>query len=542
MPAGGESGGFYRGGVAVDKQNRTRVPYGFATDRWADLGNLSVYRHDNGADAYEIFNFMITMQEVDHIFTNYRRGRQGFSIRSAASRTLYRYNTKLRDGAKGLGLMRNVYQNFAKEVGYNFDQLWPAIAPSFFKENILASGMVFDHFTRMAARPEAGPHYFVDGDPVLRSALDTTANPGPTSVVIPNGATGNFNSVGIGGALVENQLANDMGEFDSDFTMNAGSYYSKLYTSMLFTESVDNFISASRTDFTDSRYRAVSLADLFPDGYRRFISNALTGDDFLKGPRLAAGFGGNPQTGADNFPASGLGWTTWWGETPEVCFPNAGTTLCKTFPDNDSGFDPQSINNVVAVDPQMGWEQQKFFIAWTMLYLLENQKQDWLNMLRVWELGVDANPDIGNRIEFHHPDGKTYIAKTFGTETIFGKTVQKGIAARVLQYANDLLVQAYETTPVDFDGNGTADWYVAVLNEDTGLPVVKWDSSIAGVNANGGVIPAGTPGCNAGDSSQCTCTANRACMELQDYVSVPFYLREAVSAYGLGLPSTKGVY
>jgi hypothetical protein len=27
-----------------------RFPYGFATDRWADLGNLSVYRHDNGAD------------------------------------------------------------------------------------------------------------------------------------------------------------------------------------------------------------------------------------------------------------------------------------------------------------------------------------------------------------------------------------------------------------------------------------------------------------------------------------------------------------
>jgi hypothetical protein len=37
-----------------------RVPYGFATDRWADLGNLAVYRHDNGADPYELFNFFIS--------------------------------------------------------------------------------------------------------------------------------------------------------------------------------------------------------------------------------------------------------------------------------------------------------------------------------------------------------------------------------------------------------------------------------------------------------------------------------------------------
>ena len=33
---------------AIDQNKRTKVPYGFATDGWADLGNLSVYRHDNG--------------------------------------------------------------------------------------------------------------------------------------------------------------------------------------------------------------------------------------------------------------------------------------------------------------------------------------------------------------------------------------------------------------------------------------------------------------------------------------------------------------
>ena len=44
--------------------------------------------------------------------------------------------------------------------------------------------------------------------------------------------------------------------------MNAGSYYDKINTAMLFTESIDNFISTSRSDLVDARYRAVSLADL----------------------------------------------------------------------------------------------------------------------------------------------------------------------------------------------------------------------------------------------------------------------------------------
>ena len=41
-------------------------------------------------------------------------------------------------------------------------------------------------------------------------------------------------------------------------------------------------------DFTDPRYRAVSIADLFPDGYRRWLANNLTNDIEIKAPRVAA--------------------------------------------------------------------------------------------------------------------------------------------------------------------------------------------------------------------------------------------------------------
>jgi hypothetical protein len=540
------AGGYYQGGTAIDGQGRVRMPYGFATDHWADLGNLSVYRHDNGADAYEIFNWMITAQEVNYIFDNFRRGKTTFSVRSAANRTLERYNTKLRDGAKGLGLMKNIYEDFARDSGYDADGLWPYIASEFYKDNIIASTQVFDHFTRMLERPESGEHFFLDfGDPVLRSTIDAWANPGPTQVVIPNGATGYYGDIGIGGKLVENQLSKNNGDYDSDITINAGSYYEKLNTAMLMTESVDNYISSSRSDFVDPRYRSISIADLFPEGYRRWLANNLTGDEMIKGPRLVANADGSPQRDLAGFPDKPIGWTTWWTEEPEVCFPDDGTTLCSIYGDPSGGaLNPLAPQYTAVVDPEVGWEQQKFLIAWTMLYLPENEKLKWLDMLRLWELGIDADPQLGNnRIEFHNPGGKRYVAKTFGKEVIFGKTVQRGIAARVLEYANELLYKAYETTDgPDLDGDGHPDWFMPVFSSTTGQPIVRYDPTIMYLDENGGVHPTGRPGCDATDNSECTCASNRDCVELSRYVTVPAYMREALEAYQLGEPGEKGIY
>ena len=544
MPTDEESGGYYRGGVSIDPKGRVRLPYGFGTDGWADLGNLSVYRHDNGADAYEIFDFLITQQEVGHIFDNYRRGRQSFSVRRAANRTLHRYNTKLRDGAKGLGLIKNIYQTFSLEIGYDFDELWPEIAPDFFPDNILAAGMVFDHFTRMLARPEVGEHFRPGFDPVLRSARDTVSEPGATLVVVPNGATGFYKNIGIGGKLVENQLAEDKGEYDSWYTINAGSYYDKINTAMLMTESVDNFISSSRTDFVDPRYRAVSLADLFPDGYRRWLGNNLTGDDSLKGARLVANGSKQPIVDSEGYPKSPIGWISWWTPVPETCFPGDGTTVCSSYGSPTSEpFKPDAPENVTVLDPQVGWEQQKFLIAWTLVYLPENQKQNWLDMLSMWEIGHDADPGFENRLELHYPAGQIYVAKTYGMEPIFGKQVQRGIAARVLGYANGLMAKAYMTTDgPDLNGDGEPDWYLPVFNEDTGEPIVKWDSELTHISPSGDDLPFGKQGCNSADSKRCTCASNRFCMQLQDYMSVVAYLRDAMVAFHPGEAEPRGIY
>lgn len=102
-------------------------------------------------------------------------------------------------------------------------------------------------------------------------------------MVVPNGAMGTAGGAGIPVARpVENGLAQGKGEYSNEYTVNAGSYYEKVYSTMLLTESVDNFVSASRTDFVDARFRAVSMADLFPQAYRRWLANNLTNDNVAK--------------------------------------------------------------------------------------------------------------------------------------------------------------------------------------------------------------------------------------------------------------------
>jgi len=526
-------GNNYRNPPAVETgTDRIRWPHGFATDRWADLGNVSVYRHDNGADAYEIFDFLITQQEVGHIFDNYRRNRHTFTVRGAINRQLGRYNEKVRDGAKGLGLMANVYRDFAVEAGWDFESLWPYIGSVFYPNNVLASSVAFDHFTAEMARPQAGDHFYgtdLAGTRIMRSSLDTAGNPAATRVTIPNGATGYFQNVARGGRPLENALSETKGEYDSEYTVNAGSYYEKAFTTMLMTESVDNFISDSRRDFLDSRYRAVSLADLFPDGYRRWLANNLTGDDVLRGSRVAASPTNVPLVDSNRFPQRGLGFTQWWRPTPQVCFQGPASLECETAPANS-----------VVIEPQVGWEQQKFLIAWTLLYLPENAQQTWLNQMGIWEKGADSDPVFTNRIELHLPNGKIYVAKTYGKETLLGKTVQKGVAARILEWGNELLNRAYVTTAgSDTDGDGQPDWYVPSLT--MGRPIVKFDPALSTVSPSGsGTV--GRPGCNSTDNSQCTCYSNKACVELSKYEEVPFFMRQAMRDYGLADPTMKGIY
>jgi len=544
-------------GPSIDRFNRTRVPYGFATDGWADVGNLAVYRHDVGADPYELFSFFITEQELRHIFDDFRRDRSDFSVRSAAYRALGRYNEKMRDGAKGIALIKNNLDDFAHSAGFIPSTIFQLYTTFWnMDENLLASGMAFDHFARQLQRPNSGGHSDSrsGNDPMTVPLISAESADFPP-VTIPEGPMGFWQNVSYGGKRTYNDLSSEHGEYDRDYTLNAGAYYDKAFVPMLLSESADNFISSSLDPFIDARFRATSMADLFADGYRRLLANNLTGEAWLKGARVAAlapgpipGDGG-PTQDVNGFPTEGIGWISWWTETPELCFANTNTRVCTGYDEQGNPFQPTTPSFTRPLDAQVGWEQQKFLIAYTLAYIPANQKEDWLNMLGIWALGSDSDPEFANRIELHTVTGDIYVARTYGTEEICFeqcKTVQRGIGARILEYANELNAAAYVTTEVT--QNGTT-WYVPVLDAN-GNPIVRFDGDLTWLTPQGEFTSAPDdctedPDPNDTDYSSfagCECEHNAACTALEDYLSVPEFMRQSMMDLQIAPASMKGLY
>ncbi|HTQ04657.1 MAG TPA: hypothetical protein VMI54_12410 [Polyangiaceae bacterium] len=571
---------FYRGAPSVDPSGRTRVPYAFATDTWADLGNVSVYRHDNGGDPYEMANFLITTQETRHILDNFRRDRTTFSILSAADRSFTRYNEKLMHTGAALGFLSSIYEDLATNQGYSFQTLWPQIVASQAPDNMLAATVIMDHFTRELSRPEPGQHYYRAAafqDPVLHSASDPD-DYGPTGqpiLMIPNGATGYLKDVGFGGHPLENALSDSNGDFDVDYTENAGSYYDKVNVALLLAESEDRFVSQSRRDFYDARFRAVGMADIVPDAFRRAIANGLTGDRSILAPRVATDSRGNPlldQNGntaldpnANLYPAQSLGWPSLWPASgPEICFASLGRNAC-TNPLGNNSLAPIPPTNSAAVDPQIGWEVQKFLIAWTVSYIKANEKSQWLDMLRIYRDGANPDPGLGQQIEWEDPvSGEVYHASSYGEECFYGtdanctggKLVEKGIAARVLEYANELTAQGYVLDTANYPASDGSDGnpphpagykpfgHAVVLRQPDGTPVVALDPAIRKVNEQGQLVP--NVACDQNQDPTCTplqATDNHWAYELQSYKSVPDFLWLTDSTYGLlPSPTEKGTY
>jgi len=544
---------YVRASGAVDTQGRIRVPLGFATDHWADTGNVSVFRHDAGADPYEQVMYFITTKETRHIFENYRRGRADFSVRKASERTFERYLTKMLNAYGGVGFFANIYRKYMLGQGVAFETVWPFIVSGSIRDNMLAATLAFDHFTRELFRPEDGPHFLPTSDyagGVLVSAKDADGNAG-TDVIIPNGTTGYLRDVGLGGRPIENALVPGVGDFRTQYTANAGSYYDKIAVAILMTESEDRFVSESRGDFDDARFRAAGYADTFPDGVRRVLANALTNDDALTGAFLAARRDGLPlrdrdaadpeDPWAEYYPAGPLGWTSWWPtDGPEICFPSEGESMCASYATGtlqDGAVQDKVPEHVSPLSPQVGWEVKKFLIAWSLLHVTDNQMRHWVDMMRIYRVGEHAAPAFEQRVEWQCPEsGDLYYARTYGTEMIHGRQVQKGIAARVLEYANSLTEKGYLHTGRNAYGR------VLVVHQPDGTPVVAADPVVVLLDERSGRQYWGQT-CDQNEDPECQPlprTANRYATELTSYKSVPDFLLEAVTAYGLGDPEQLG--
>lgn len=472
-----------------DSRGRVRRPYMFGSDEYADIGNLAVLRDDNGADAYEVANFMINSFEDAHLWDNYRRNRSSFSLKNAFMRGYTRYNAKLKEISKGFGLFTELFSATQILDLYTTDDGSAASqrqTDGLLRANAIGTSMVFDHFARMLTRPTTGTH-FLDGgfDPrnvanpgaflVFRStdqqlAVNEAPSMGAEQLLVPDGSQGIGSDLLFGGRPLFNQLDRTKGYYATQYDAWVGSYYDKTLIADMLTDCEDRFISTSRDDFVDGRYRNISFATIFPDGVRRLVAAALTEDATSLGWRVETE-GGVPVVQDDKSPSAGMGFRSFWpADGPEVCWRRSGSVICKEYP-TGKAIDDSAPAESAAIDPEIGFEVQKFLVFSALVNLPESYKEDWIDMMRIFRLGTTSAPlfPVADQATWIDPlSGQSYVAHRYGTETIDGQDVDRGIGARMLDWMNILTQEAYETTGIDPVTGGFT--YAKTAN---GQPVVK---------------------------------------------------------------------
>lgn len=498
----------------VGGKGRVRWPHMFATDYSADIGNVAVLRHDNGADAYEQFNYLINMYENRHIFDNFRRGRQSWSVRGSMGRSMSRFSDKMRNIVQAFALYHDFYlRGLSLETGADYITPYES-TDGVLKPLALASTLAFDHFTRQLTRPPPGEFFVekdLDGVRVARSS-ESTLTGGLTSMILPEGSQIFEQGPSFGARRLNNSLSNADGAFDVQWLTSAGSYYDKAYATYHLTESSNRFLDVSYLDFYDGRYRNLSFVNVLPDGFRRLVGGALTGDIATTGPRVGSISGNTPETDPKTkWPRQGIGWPSFWPDVPEACWATGGRSVCRDFTTDDT-LDNDAPAKAIAIDPAIGFEVQKFIVFNTLLYLPENWRMNWVDQLRIYSVGSDNLPDLPGENSYHWKDpegGTLYIARRYGSEDIFGKTVEKGIAARMLAWANKLTEAAYEVESID---PVTGKVNVVTVN---GVPVLK------------------------GGKTQCEDSPE--CMAVRNYKSLLDFTRQTASTFGFPAPEPIGI-
>jgi hypothetical protein len=84
-------------------------------------------------------------------------------------------------------------------------------------------------------------------------------------------------------------------------------------------------------------------------------------------------------------------------------------------------------------------------MVWGAMFFPTNWSQSWINDARLTTLAADqVGWTAGETYTFYNPaSGITYRAHAIGTEDVLGRVHQKGTGARMLEWANRLVLLAY---------------------------------------------------------------------------------------------------
>ena len=436
---------FGRTARAVDPQGRVRRGYMFSSDEFADTGNVPSFTYDAGADPYEQIRFLETAYENRYILDSFRRNRVEFNSEAVTEREQSHY----------LDAIQLIAKSFAFGAVLDGDPTQPStdfLADGNYGPLGMASTVAFDLFARILTRPEPGVYCngtSPDCVGIQPPGLDVDmfladSAPIPKSVYDFQLALGQ-------GRYVHNDFDYGKGYWWADYQTQVGSYYDKIWATYYLSEAFDSFVSNSKEDFTDGRYKNVNFATVYPEQVRRLFANVFTGDVGAYAPWATA-------TAIPNqTPAGALTYPQWHDAV------NLGTRPA----------------GAKVLDPDFGFNEQLYGMVWGAMFFPTNWSQSWINDARITALAGDQITwPVNETFAFYNPKtGMTYRAHGIGTEPLFGKVHQKGVGARMLEWANHLVTLVYVVQMASGNPVLNADGTPKLILDGQGHPQVLADTA-----------------------------------------------------------------
>jgi hypothetical protein len=404
---------------------------------------------DAGADAYEVTMKAIEKFDGRYPWSYFRRGNREYFAEALPFSASSRFFEQLR------AYHWNAANRTAFYKGFGDDQ-YAEIAGSdhWHRPTLIAATEMFNALARYMLTPEPGDY----------GSLGT--QPGGTRPIYDADAgIADFRLDAVDARYVGQDFNSDPdggGSWEYLHWMNhAGFGVEKVFAAMALADGRPVLTTISRENYLDGRGVKINFRNDMPHAVDRLLGGILSED-----------------------------WETVGMYVSDSALSPAPVMTDLTAVDEA----PRRPDGSLVLFPNVGYKQQLGMLMFAHVYSRMNTDLGLSNKLRLWidgQLGEVEVPEE-QQARFYNPvTGYTYVARRYGVETIDGKDVDKGIASRMVQHANDLVVAAYEVE-TDEDGELVTDAFGApiLVTDAVGQPIVRSAQRVGELNNYVGLMDA----------------------------------------------------
>jgi len=384
---------------------------------------------------------METIRKFDYsyVFNYFRRGRRDWFYADVPSRTAGAFFERLRGYHWSIAITNSFLRGQGEETFVNAsedDDDW--------RPFLMAETEMFDAIARALLMPQIGDYRkadnFQQSDPT-RDLFDPDGEEfDPESGEMVQGADAEFSIDASTGRFIDPAFASGPsggGSWDYQNWMGwIGFGSEKVDALRTLVDGRSVFFFVSRSNYLDGRNLNINFRADMGRAVDRLLGGLLARDWESIAPYVERGV-----------------------RTPEVQVMNLNADVPVRPPSDQSNL----------LFPNVSYRQQLGALVWGHVFSRLNTDLSLSNKLRIYVDGFQSQVNIpeNQQIRFYNPDsGFTYIARTYGQEEIDGRMVDAGIASRMLERANRMLLDAYEAE-VDEEGN--------TLFDEFHMPVLKVD-------------------------------------------------------------------